>query len=31
VFLIEALPEKPDNLRVGQPISVRLLPKVAAR
>jgi HlyD family secretion protein len=25
VFLIEALPDKPDNLRVGQPVDVRLL------
>jgi HlyD family secretion protein len=31
VFLIEALPEKPDSLRVGQPLSVSLLPKVAAQ
>lgn len=27
VFLIEARPEKPDALRVGQPVSVRLKPK----
>jgi HlyD family secretion protein len=25
VFLIEALPDKPDNLRVGQPVDVRLI------
>jgi HlyD family secretion protein len=31
VFLIEALPEKPDSLRVGQPLSVTLNPKVAAQ
>ena len=31
VFLIEALPNKPDSLRVGQPLSVSLLPKVAAQ
>lgn len=28
VFLIEALPVKPDALRVGQPVSVALAPKV---
>jgi HlyD family secretion protein len=27
VFLIEALPEKPDGLRVGQPVSVTLAPE----
>jgi HlyD family secretion protein len=27
VFLIEARPEKPDSLRVGQPVSVTLAPK----
>jgi HlyD family secretion protein len=26
VFLIEALPEKPDSLRVGQPVDISLLP-----
>ena len=31
VFLIEALPDKPDSLRVGQPVDVTLLPKVAAQ
>ncbi len=31
VFLIEALPQKPDSLRVGQPLSVTLMPKVAAQ
>jgi HlyD family secretion protein len=24
VFLVEALPEKPENLRVGQPVTVTL-------
>jgi HlyD family secretion protein len=24
VFLVEALPEKPDDLRVGQPVTVTL-------
>ena len=27
VFLIEALPERPDALRVGQPVSVVVAPK----
>lgn len=27
VFLIEARPERPDNLRVGQPVSVTALPR----
>jgi HlyD family secretion protein len=27
VFLIEALPEKPGELRVGQPVDVTLLPR----
>ncbi len=27
VFLIEALPEQPDKLRVGQPVDVWLEPK----
>ncbi len=31
VFLIEARPEKPDALRVGQPVSVTLLPKPTAQ
>jgi HlyD family secretion protein len=31
VFLIEARPEKPDALRVGQPVSVTLLPKSTAQ
>jgi HlyD family secretion protein len=31
VFLIEALPQKPDSLRVGQPLSVTLMPRVAAQ
>jgi HlyD family secretion protein len=30
VFLIEALPESPDALRVGQPVDVTLLPRTAA-
>ncbi|MGO8976404.1 MAG: HlyD family secretion protein [Steroidobacteraceae bacterium] len=29
VFLIEALPEKPDTLRVGQPVDVSLVPQPA--
>jgi HlyD family secretion protein len=29
VFLIEALPERPDAVRVGQPVSVVLAPKDA--
>jgi HlyD family secretion protein len=29
VFLIEALPEKPDALRVGQPVDVSLVPQPA--
>jgi HlyD family secretion protein len=31
VFLIEALPTDPGNLRVGQPVDVRLAPKEAAK
>jgi HlyD family secretion protein len=31
VFLIEALPTDPGNLRVGQPVDVRLRPKEAER
>jgi HlyD family secretion protein len=31
VFLIEALPTEPGNLRVGQPVDVRLRPKEAER
>jgi HlyD family secretion protein len=27
VFLIEARPDKPEQLRVGQPVSVELEPK----
>ena len=27
VFLIEALPEKPGEFRVGQPVDVALLPR----
>lgn len=30
VFLIEALPEKPGELRVGQPVDVTLLPRKTA-
>lgn len=30
VFLIEALPEKPEAVRVGQPVDVSLLPQQAA-
>jgi HlyD family secretion protein len=29
VFLIEALPDKPGALRVGQPVDVRLMPRSA--
>lgn len=31
VFLIEALPTAPGNVRVGQPVDVRLAPKEAAK
>jgi HlyD family secretion protein len=31
VYLIEALPEKPASLRVGQPVDVRLIPPAAPR
>jgi HlyD family secretion protein len=31
VFLIEALPAEPGNLRVGQPVDVMLRPKEAER
>jgi HlyD family secretion protein len=27
VFMVEALPEKPDALRVGQPVTVSLKPQ----
>jgi hypothetical protein len=27
VFMIEALPEKPEALRVGQPVTVTLVPQ----
>jgi HlyD family secretion protein len=27
VFMVEALPEKPDSLRVGQPVTVTLMPR----
>ena len=30
VFLIEALPENPGELRVGQPVDVTLLPRKTA-
>ena len=31
VFLIEARPQQPDRLRVGQPVSVTLAPAPAAQ
>jgi HlyD family secretion protein len=31
VFLIEARPEKPDPLRVGQPVSVNVTPKALVK
>jgi HlyD family secretion protein len=31
VFLVEALPERPDSLRVGQPVNVVRLPREAPR
>ncbi len=31
VFLVEARPEKPENLRVGQPVSVTLTPREATK
>jgi HlyD family secretion protein len=31
VFLVEALPERPENLRVGQPVSVVLMSKEAPK
>ena len=31
VFMVEALPEKPDALRVGQPVSVTLAPKESSK
>ena len=30
VFLIEALPDKPSEFRVGQPVDVTLMPQRAA-
>ena len=27
VFMVEALPEKPESLRVGQPVSVTVVPR----
>ncbi len=31
VYLVEARPEKPEALRVGQPVSVALVPREAER